>query len=137
MRISYLAATVALLCGAAQAEEQSNNPATGPVNEKMAVGVGIICNTSEQVERYVDLRANGTELQGAVNVVNTEAHDPRACGVAAIAFMPDQKVETKSAQGKLVSIMRINIVATFDGVRWSTVPGMVQYTLVTTEGYEI
>jgi hypothetical protein len=138
MRILYLAAAaVVFLCSAVQAEEQSNTPANAPANDQMAVGVGIICNTSEQVERYADLRADGAELTGAVNVVNGEAKDPRACGVAAVAFMPDKKVETKSARGKLVSIMRINIVATFDGAQWSTVPGMVQYTLIETEGYEI
>jgi hypothetical protein len=138
MRISYLAAVAAtLLCGIAQAEEQSNNPAGGPVQKAMAVGAGIICNTSEQVQRFVTLRANGAETSGAVQAVNDEAHDPRACGVAVVAFTPDEKVEDTSAQGKVVSIVRITIVAAFDGGNWSAVPGMVQYTIMETDGYEI
>ena len=136
MRISYLlAVAAALLGGAAQADQQSGNAAIDPASEQMAIGVGIICNTSEQVERYVDLRDRGAESTGAVKAVNDEARDPRACGVAVIAFRPEAKVEDRNAQGKLMSIMRITVVATFDGGTWSSVPGMVQYTIMDNDRY--
>lgn len=135
MRLSWAVATAGLLlCGAAQAEEQGKQ---APDKDEVALGVGLICNTSEQMQRYVTLRADGAETNRALRAVNDEAHDPRACGLAAVAFMADETVETKSMQGKIVSIVRISIVAAFDGQQWGSVPGMVQYALIEPEGYEI
>ena len=53
----------------------------------------------------------------AVIAVNDEAKDPRACGVAAVAFMSDKMVDMKNVQGRLVQIVRISVVAAFDGRR--------------------
>jgi hypothetical protein len=137
MKLSWAAAAaVLLLTGVTQAEELTNKAPEMPP-EDVAVGIGIICNTSEQVQRFVGLRAGGAEARSAVNVVNDEAKDPRACGVAAVAFMSDGQVETKTVHGKLVSIVRINIVAAFDGRRWSLVPAMTQYALMEADGYAI
>lgn len=138
MRFSWPAAAVMLLfSGLAQADQQSGNPAEKPGENELAVGVGLICNTSEQVQRYVSLRSDGAETAGALEAVNQEAQDPRACGVAAIAFMADKTVDTKNMHGKLVSIVRINVVAAFDGQRWALVPTMTQYAVMEVEGYEI
>ena len=54
--------------------------------------------------------------------MNDEAKDPRACGVAAVAFMSDKMVDMKNVQGKLVQIVRISVVATFDGRQWARIP---------------
>lgn len=109
-----------------------------PVDEDgIAIGVGIICNTSEQMQRLIGLRAGGAEVNGAVTVVNDEAKDPRACGVAAIAFMSDKMVDMKEVHGKLVQIVRINVIAAFDGSRWARVPVMTQYALIEPDGYAI
>ena len=83
------------------------------------------------------LLLSGAKTTNALKAVNDEAQDPRACGVAAVAFLSDETVETKNMQGKIVSIVRINIVAAFDGRHWGRVPGMVQYALIEPEGYEI
>jgi hypothetical protein len=103
----------------------------------VAIGVGVICNTPEQAERLVGLRVDGTDVDHAISLVNDEAHDPRACGVAAVAFMSDKMVGMKNVQGKLVQIMRINVVAAFDGEQWSSVPTMTQYALLEPDGYEV
>jgi len=103
----------------------------------LAIGVGIICNTPEQMERLVGLRNDGKEMKGAVIAVNVEAKDPRACGVAAVAFMSDKMIDMKNVQGKLVQIVRISVVATFDGRQWARVPVMTQYALIEPEGYSI
>jgi hypothetical protein len=132
-----MAVAAALLCTSARAEEQSGDLGAALAQEAVEVGAGVICNTSEQVRRYVDLRADGTDPDRAVHAVNDEVHDPRACGAAVIAFTPDKKMEIKSAQGKLMSIVRITVVAAFNSGNWSAVPGMVQYTIMETDGYEI
>ena len=38
----------------------------------LAIGVGIICNTPEQMERLVGLRNDGKEMKGAVMAVTTK-----------------------------------------------------------------
>ncbi len=103
----------------------------------LSIGIGIVCNTSEQMHRLVGLRMDGAEVPRAVKAVNIEARDPRACGVAAVAFMSDKMIDIKAVQGKMVQIVRISVVAAYDGRHWSRVPAMTQYALIDPEGYAI
>ena len=58
MRFSLQASIIAMLsCLPAQAQEKP--PVQPP--EKIEIGHGVICDTLQQVERYVALRGNGTE----------------------------------------------------------------------------
>lgn len=133
MRLSWAAAAALALWSATP-----GNVNAEPMDDgNIAIGVGIICNTPEQMERLVGLRNDGKEMKGAVVAVNDEAKDPRACGVAAVAFMSDKMIDMKNVQGKLVQIVRISVVATFDGRRWARVPVMTQYALIEPEGYAI
>ena len=106
-------------------------------DDNLAVGIGIICNTPEQMQRLVGMRIDGAEVPRAVSVVNNEAQDPRACGIAAVAFLSDKMVDIKNVQGKMVQIVRINVVATFDGKQWAQVPMMTQYALMEPSGHTI
>lgn len=102
------------------------------------VGIGIICNTSEQAERFVSLRAAGTAAGQALDVVNTEVKDAQACGVAAIAFLRDQTVKTRPMGDRLVQIVRINIVAGFNGTGWQRASAIaIQYAVIEAEGQSI
>lgn len=136
MRLFMAAAAALTLCaataGAAGAEPRMDG------ENSVAIGVGIICNTPEQMQRLVGLRIDGDEVAHAVKVVNNESRDPRACGMAAVAFTSDKMMDMKNVQGKLVQIMRITVLATFDGKTWSRVPAaMTQYALIEPEGYAI
>lgn len=127
------AAALFLAGGSALAEEPIDlTEGIGP-----AVGVGLICNTSEQAEHYVGLLAGGKAPGPAMNAVNAQAHNPRACAVAAIAFIPDATVGTKTVQGRLVQIVRINVVAGYNGAGWQRTAGMVQYAVMEQAGLEI
>ena len=132
------AAAVLLIGGAARADELTSLPGqrdqggSGPV-----VGVGVICNTSAQAEQFVSLRQEGQDITPAVAKVNQQAQDPRACGVAAVAFMPDKTVATKPMGGKLVKIVRINVVAGYNGTGWHHVASTVQYAIMPAQGEEI
>jgi hypothetical protein len=136
--LSITAAAAVLLIGAARADELTSLPGqrdqadSGPV-----VGVGVICNTSEQAEQFVSLRQQGQDLTPAVAKVNEQAQDPRACGMAAIAFVPDKTMATKPMGGKLVTIMRINVVAGYNCSGWQRVASTVQYAIMPTAGEEI
>lgn len=129
MRIFWAAAVAAMLaCGTARAEGQP------PAQGDPAVGVGIICNTSEEARQFVDLRSRGAAPEQAMQAVNTDARDERACGVAAIAYVRDATVDTTTIEDRLVQIVRINVVAGFNGAAWQRVADMVQYAVIEGEG---
>jgi hypothetical protein len=134
MRSSWAVAAVALALWSAT---PGNVNAQLMEEDNVAIGVGIICNTPEQMERLIGLRNDGEEMNRAVVAVNDEAKDPRACGVAVVAFMSDKMVDMKNVQGKLVQIVRISVVAAFDGRRWARVPTMTQYALIEPQGHSI
>ncbi len=127
------AAAAFVICGAAHG---ANLP--GQQDDKSPiVGVGVICNTSEQAAQYVGLRAKGQETTPAVAAVNAQAQQPRACGIAAIAYIRDETMGTKTMNGKLVEIVRINVIAGFNGQGWQHVANTVQYAVIETKGIAI
>ena len=128
MRCSCAIAVAALLlCGVAQAE----TPMTPPQgNGDAAVGVGMICNTPDQAKRFIALQASGREPQAAMSAVNEEAKDSRACVVAAVAFIRAETVDTQEMHNKLVQVVRINVVAGFEGHVWQPVNNMTQYAVI-------
>jgi hypothetical protein len=130
------AAVAALLSGgAARADDVPGLP--GQTGDGPVVGVGVICNTSDQAEQYVSFRQTGQDITPAVAKVNAQSQEPRACGVAAIAFVPDKTMETKTMSGRLVKIVRINVVAGYNGSGWQRVASTVQYAIMETAGQEI
>ncbi len=128
------AAGALLVAGAARADDLA-----GPPNQAgdTVVGIGVICNTSEQAEHFVSLRQQGQDITPAVAKVNEQAGEPRACGVAAIAFVPHKTLDTKTLGGKLVRIVKINVVAGYNGAGWQPVANTVQYAVVEAKGEEI
>ena len=127
------AAAAALVCGLAQADEHTQPPANGDA----AVGIGIVCNTSQQAQQFVKLRSSGARPEQAMLAVNTGARDTRACGVAAVAYVRDGTVDTMKLQDRLVQIVRINVVAGFNGSGWQRVSDLVQYAVLEGEGESV
>jgi len=134
MRTALAAFSAALLaCGVAHAGEVLTDlPPSG--EQSLGVGVGVICNTTEQAQQYVQLRSGGAEVTPAMEKVNQAAQDPRACGLAAIAFQRDKTVETTNLQGRLVSIVKVNVLAGYNGQQWTRIPAMVQYAILESAG---
>ena len=135
MRLYQFAAATALVtltCGAAQA---AGFNLTG--TDSTAMGIGMICNTPDQAEQFIALRAHGAAPKAAMQTVNLQAHDAHACGVAAIAFTRDKTVDAKPVANKLMQIVRINVLAGFNGNGWQRLPGMTQYAVMEGEGESI
>jgi hypothetical protein len=135
LRLSIAAAVAVLaIAGAARADDVTGLPgqANGPV-----VGIGIICNTNDQAEQFISLRQGGQDIVPAMATVNEQAKNPRACGLAAVAFVPDRTMDTKTMGGKLVRIVRVNVVAGYNGSSWQQVAATVQYAIVEAKGEEI
>ena len=134
-----------LLSGAAPAQQpgdlqapqmlpQQQMPQAG---KQATVGIGVICDTSEQAEQFVDLRAQGQDIRPAMHIVNRKAKRPRACGIAAIAFIRGKTLDSKAVNGKLVQIVRINVVAGYNGVGWNQIANTTQYAVIETKGFAI
>ncbi len=135
MRISSALLSGVVLAAAAVASGAAN--AQPPVDDGAKVGVGMICNSPAQAARFVELRSQGRNGQAAMDAVNKEAHDPQACGLAAIAFTQGQTLELKPVANKLVQVVRVNILAGFDGSAWQQVSAMTQYAVMEGEGESI
>jgi hypothetical protein len=132
-RLTLTAAAAALLLSGGVAA-QADDLATGA---QPTVGVGMICNTSDQAEQFIKLQAKGAKADAAMKKVNAQAKNPRACGVAAIAFIRDKTLDTKTVHNKLVQVVRINILAGFNGNGWERVSNMIQYAVIEGEGESI
>jgi hypothetical protein len=131
MRIVHLAAAAAaaaFICSAANAGEIIGSP------DQPTVGVGMICNTSDQAKQFLELRAQGIAAKEAMEKVNSAARNPHACGVAAIAFTLDKTVDAKPVNNKLLLLERINVLAGYDGNGWQNIPAMIQYAVVEGRG---
>jgi len=113
------------------AQAQETPPAS--TQEKMEVGQGVICDTRQQVERYVALRKNGTEMDVALAAVNSEAHVP-VCSIARVIFSSGARVAGLSAQGRLLSIIKINVHAFGNGSVWTQIPATIRYTVTAEKG---
>jgi hypothetical protein len=101
--------------------------------EKQEIGQGVICDTLDEVKRYVALRGDGTETDGALQAVNEEAH-AAACGVALVMFSPGARIADMTVQGKLLSIIQINVHAFGNGPIWMRIPDTVRYTVTAEKG---
>lgn len=112
-------------------------PSGVPNASDLHVGIGVICNTQQQAANYVKLRARGSEISMAMNSVNRQSKDPKACGLAAIAYKRDKTMESTGLNGKVVDIVRVDVLAGYDGHGWARVPQMTQYAIIETKGIAI
>jgi len=92
-----------LICAPVQALEKHS------LDERnMEVGDVLVCDTQEQVERYVAHYHGDNEA--AVRAVNREENDPRACGVATAAFVRGPQMATARAENMAFEIIRILVL---------------------------
>lgn len=104
--------------------------ASAQEQQSLEVGVGLICNSEAQVERYLALHIPDKSPDDAVKLVNDEVKDPNACALAAIAFVRGQEGKQVSAPGGVMKITPVTIVATQTTAGWERVVPIVQYTAI-------
>jgi hypothetical protein len=98
-----LASLLLLLCAPAQAQDNHR------VDKRdIEVGDALVCDTQEQVERYIALY-NGDQ-EAAIRAVNREENDPRACGVISAAFVRGPHIAAASHGNMAFEIVRILVV---------------------------
>jgi hypothetical protein len=111
--------------------------APAPADDGAKVGVGMICDSQAQAARFVELRAKGSKAEAAMAAVNRESRNPKACGLAAIAFKQDATLDSRPIDNRLVQVVRITVVAGYTGAAWQPMQGFVQYAVLEAEGIEV
>jgi hypothetical protein len=126
MRFLQVPFLLMLSCVPSKAQEQA-----------MDVGGGVICNTAQQVERFVALQSDGREADAALQTVNDEVRDAKACSFAFVMFSGERPIVQLAVKGKPVSILEITVHAFGNGSAWTQVPAIIQYTVVAEKGVMI
>jgi hypothetical protein len=87
-------------------------PAHGnELTDQVEIGTSLICNTREQVERFVALYDGDSE--SAANSVNALEHDPTACAVSAMAYVRGRQLATarnKDTTFQIVPILVLGVI---------------------------
>jgi hypothetical protein len=77
--------------------------------QEVEVGTNLICDTQEQVERFVALYDG--DAQAAISAVNAAEHNPTACGMATAAFVRGPQLATARNKDTTFNIVRLFVVA--------------------------
>jgi hypothetical protein len=72
------------------------------------VGTSLICDTQEQVQRFVALYEG--DVESALKGVNAAEHDPTACGVSTMAYVRGPHLGTARSKDASFEIVRILVV---------------------------
>jgi hypothetical protein len=130
MRCSLgVAIFLALSCLPLHAQDQANSP-----RRWLEFGQGIVCDSPEQVERFVDLRKDGRDVIEALQTINNESHSSMGCIVALVAFTDSRPIAERVMKGKLASVVQIMVHAVGNGATWTTLPAHARYTVEVEEG---
>ena len=112
-------------------------PLGSATNAEVSVGRTIICDTSEQAQRFVALRNGGSQMDQALQLINREATNRSACGAAIVAFRSGEPIGSGRVDGQPVNVVKITVLAFNNGTSWSMVPETVQYAILIPEGIEV
>ena len=77
-------------------------------NVDVEVGTSLICDTQEQVQRFVALYDG--DVESALKGVNAAEHDPTACGVSTMAYVRGPQLGTARSKDAAFEIVRILVV---------------------------
>jgi hypothetical protein len=128
-----MALAIPLACAPALAQQKGDK---GDEAEP-AIGQGLICDSAQQLHRFVDMRNQGREAEEAVRTINKEAKNPVACGSVMAAFAPGKPVDKMKMLGEAVELIEITVIAISDGANWKQVPPTTQYAIRTEPGISI
>jgi hypothetical protein len=150
MRLLQVSLYLALLCLPAAAQDQQTQGVPSEIQSReiqsqdiqsleqsAQIGRGVLCDTQQQMIRFVALRDDGKEAMTAVQTVNEEAHNKSACNMVMVMFTSRKVLGELTIHGKIVSLVEITVLAFGDGQAWKRVPALTQYTLVPEKGQNV
>src|SRR5882757_4473273 len=88
--------------------------------QEVEVGTNLVCDTQEQVERFVAIYKGDAEA--AISAVNAAEHNPAACGIATAAFVRGPRLGTARNKNTAFDIIQLVVlgVVTEAGVESTT-----------------
>jgi hypothetical protein len=95
--------------------------------QEVQTSTGILCDTAEQVARYVSLSEEGVTAREALYAVNTEAHAEHACVVSTVAYVRGETTSQMPVNGGRVEIARITIIGLHARGQWLRVQPSEQF----------
>ena len=102
-----------------------------PADPSLEVGAGLVCNSVQQVERYLAHYTKGDQSpDAAVQAVNVESHDANACALVSIAFVRGEQHAAVPAPGGQMRIVQIRVIAAQTPEGWAQFDDLVQYTAI-------
>jgi hypothetical protein len=99
--------------------------------QEVEVGTNLICDTQEQVERFVALYDGNA--QAAISAVNAAEHNPTACGVATAAFVRGPQLATARNKDTTFNIVQLLVVAVVTETGVESVTPVAFFSLVPVE----
>jgi hypothetical protein len=130
MRCSLgVAIFLALSCLPLHAQEQANSPRLW-----LEIGQGIVCDTLQQIQRFVGLRGDGMGVSVALQTVNNESRGSTGCDIALVAFTDRKPIAARVIQGRFATIVQIMVHAIGNGETWRTMAAHARYTVEVEEG---
>jgi hypothetical protein len=99
------------------------------LDDNAEIGQGLVCDTANQLERFLMLRNEGRDTESAIQIINQQVESPVACGIITVAFIIHEVVKQGTMHGYPVSITKITVIAISSGTQWHKVPATTQYTI--------
>jgi hypothetical protein len=99
------------------------------------VAPSLVCDTPEQVERFVALFAG--DAQAAIRVVNAEQNNPTACAMLNIAFMRGNRLGTARHGDNAFQITHILVIGIENGNGIQSVQPAAYYSAFGVKEYAI
>lgn len=90
--------------------------------QQIEQGQGIICNTPEQLQSFLQLLNEGVEEPLAIEQVNKEVNVENACGIAIVAYIRGESITTTTIPLGVVEVVKLAILATWKNMAWITLP---------------
>ena len=97
-------------------------------SKNLKLGMGVICDTAENIQSYLALYVKHVEPEKAVKTVNEKSANSGACGIATVAFIAGNNVGSVSMTGGVMRIVKIDVIALKTSGGWVKIPATPQYT---------
>jgi hypothetical protein len=103
--------------------------------DDVQIGTGLVCDTQQQVKRFVSIYDG--DIETAVSTVNTEEHDPTACVIAAMAYVPGDPVDTAIHNDKMFHIVPVVVLGVVTAQGLQAITPAQFFSVVEVKGQDI
>jgi hypothetical protein len=76
--------------------------------DEVQVGTGLLCDTQQQAERFAALYDGDSAI--AIRTVNAEEHNPTACGLVNMAYVPGPPLSTARTKDLTFQIIQVIVI---------------------------